>query len=111
MTNPMESLISLSIVPARPVIGDSDVNIIMGNVALQYYPPGILSPDYVVAKPLTNQYLVYDCGSLNLNEYWGSALDYSPYTKAEIFLPYIGVKEIDVKSLQSMLLENGAFIG
>lgn len=96
MTNPMESLISLSIVPARPVIGDSDVNIIMGNVALQYNPPGTLVPDYVVAKPLTNQYLVYDCGSLNLNEYWGSALDYSPYTKCEIYLPYIGVKELDI---------------
>lgn len=42
------------------------------------------------------QYLSIDCGSINVNEYWGAYLDYSPYTKAELYLPYCGIHPIDI---------------
>lgn len=35
-------------------------------------------------------------GELDLNEYYGSFLDYSPYTSVDIWLPYIGYKPLDV---------------
>ena len=35
-------------------------------------------------------------GELDLNEYYGSFLDYSPYTSVDIWLPYIGYKSLDV---------------
>lgn len=38
-----------------------------------------------------SQYVTVDCGSVNLQEYWGAYLDYAPYTKVNLYLPYIGV--------------------
>lgn len=38
-----------------------------------------------------SQYVIVDCGSVNLQEYWGAYLDYAPYTKVNLYLPYIGV--------------------
>ena len=38
-----------------------------------------------------SQYVTVDCGSVNLQEYWGAYMDYAPYTKVSLYLPYIGV--------------------
>ena len=40
-----------------------------------------------------------DCGSIDVNEYWGAYLDYEPYTQAQIFLPYIGTRPISVDEI------------
>lgn len=32
-------------------------------------------------------------------EYWGNYLDYSPYSKAYIYLPFIGIQELDVDDI------------
>lgn len=34
-------------------------------------------------------------GSIAINEYWGSAYDYAPYTKLLIWLPYCGYKDLN----------------
>ena len=102
LTSPMESLVSLQIFPVAPTVTASPVNIVMGNVTLQDQSTTPIT--FATAPALTNQYKVIDCGSLNMNEYWGSALDYSPYSKAEIFLPYIGVKEIDINDVMAATL-------
>lgn len=39
--------------------------------------------------------------SLSLNEYWGSALDYSNYTKIKIYLPYCGIYDLSVDDFMS----------
>lgn len=41
------------------------------------------------------QILSVDCGTLDVSEYWGNCLDYNPYTKITIFLPFIGYIDID----------------
>lgn len=41
------------------------------------------------------QYFEVDCGSVTIEEHWGAYLDYNPYTKIEIFLPYIGSRHLD----------------
>lgn len=50
----------------------------------------------VTAPIVTNNYSLVDCGSITLNEYFGNALDYSPYTKVSIYLPYVGVRNLDI---------------
>lgn len=55
----------------------------------------------VSMNKVTKQYLQYDFGSVDITEYWGNALDYSPYTKAQIYLPYIGIKDLDIDDIMA----------
>lgn len=41
------------------------------------------------------RYFNIDCGSLVVPEYYGNYLDYSPYTKAHIYLPFVGIVELN----------------
>ena len=38
----------------------------------------------------------FDFGDIDIDEYYGSYLDYAPYTSIGIYLPYIGFKSLDV---------------
>ncbi len=55
--------------------------------------------DYIV-----DQYIEVDCGSIDMEEYWHAFLDYEPYTKIDIFLPYIGTKHLDTNDLMPRTL-------
>lgn len=47
------------------------------------------------ALPYTNtQFFEVDCGTLDINEYWGSCFDFDPYTKITIWLPFIGYRDL-----------------
>lgn len=50
----------------------------------------------VSAQLVRLRYSTINCGSMIIPEYWGNYLDYSPYAKAYIYLPFIGIQEIDV---------------
>lgn len=89
---PLDALISLQCIPALPTTGDG-AHIKLGNIDTT-----------VIAPVVTNQYLTIDCGTLKVNEFWGSALDYSPYTKIEIFLPFIGIKELKAEDCMKQTL-------
>lgn len=85
--NPMDCILGLSIVPVSvPNGGSKEVSV--GNIST-----GI---SMTVAA---SQYVIVDCGTLNVNEFWGAYLDYDPYTKAEIYLPYIGTHPISVDDI------------
>lgn len=45
------------------------------------------------------RYTSINCGSIVIPEYWGNYLDYSPYSKAFIYLPFIGIVEVDVDDI------------
>lgn len=45
---------------------------------------------------LTQQFVTVNCGAVHPHEFWGNSLDYSPNTKMMIYLPFIGIKNIDV---------------
>lgn len=81
--DPMDAILGLSIVPVSPAIAGTRA-VSVGNVST-----GVSMP-YA-----SSQYVSVDCGTLNIQEYWGSALDYSPYTKIQIYLPYIGTHELN----------------
>lgn len=38
----------------------------------------------------------FNFGDIEIDEYYGSYLDYSPFTTVSIYLPYIGFKQLDV---------------
>lgn len=81
--DPMDAILGLSIVPLNiPTSGTSEVTV--GNIGTG-----------ISMNRVSSQYVTVDCGSLNLNEFWGAYLDYSPYTKVEIYLPYIGHRPLD----------------
>ena len=45
------------------------------------------------------RYTQINCGSIVIPEYWGNYLDYSPYSRAYIYLPFIGIMEVDVDDI------------
>lgn len=77
--NPMDALLGLSILPVKPGVSAPQA-MKFGNAETP-----------IVAPVVTSQYVAVDCGTLFLDEYWGAYLDYSPYTKIDIYLPYIGI--------------------
>lgn len=85
--DPMDAILGLTIVPVA--VPDGSVqNIKVGNI------------DTGISMTLAgSQYVTVDCGSLAVNEYWGAYLDYSPYTKAEIYLPYIGMHTLSADDI------------
>lgn len=85
--DPMDAILGLSILPVSiPSAGTREVKV--GNIGT-----GI---SLTVAS---SQFVEVDCGSINVNEYWGAYLDYEPYTQAQIFLPYIGTRPISVDEI------------
>ena len=85
--DPMGCLIGLSIVPAIPSTGGSK-NIRFGSVDTG-----------INCSYLSSNYCNIDCGSLSVDEYVGSFLDYDPYCKISIFLPYIGFHTLSADDL------------
>ena len=87
--DPMQAIVGLSIVPVQPSIS-SNQSVTLGNVNT-----GIFMPK------LSNQYVTVDCGSKDVEEYWGAYIDYSPYTKAYIYLPYVGYRQLDIDDVMA----------
>lgn len=85
--DPMDCVLGLSIVPVSVPNGPRR-GVAVGNIST-----GILM------TTAASQYVEVDCGSINVNEYWGAYLDYDPYTKAEIYLPYIGTHPVAVDDI------------
>lgn len=80
--DPMEAIIGLSIVPINPP-GAGSKNVKIGDV------------DTGISMPyITRQFVEKDLGSLSIDPYIGSFMDYAPYTKISIYLPYIGFRQL-----------------
>lgn len=87
--DPMDCILGLSIVPVKPAsAGTSAVKI------------GNISTDVSMNKT-SSQYVAVDCGTIDVKEYWGAYLDYAPYTQCEIYLPYVGTKQISVDDVMN----------
>ena len=85
--DPMDAILGLSIVPvAVPNGGASSVKI--GNIDTG-----------VSMIKAASQYVAVNCGSCSINKYSGSAMDYSPHTRASIYLPYIGMRQLDIDDI------------
>lgn len=80
--DPMDCILGLSIVPVNVPAG-SQQPVKVGNISTG-----------VQMTTASSQYVEVDCGSITIEEYWGAYLDYEPFTKCEIYLPYIGTHAI-----------------
>ena len=87
VANPMDAILGFSIIPyAVPTSGA--VNVTVGNI-----------PTNVSMNKATAQFFAVDCGYITLEEYFGSYLDYEPYTQIEIYLPFVGIRKLNTDDL------------
>lgn len=89
MADPIDTIIGLSIVPVNVPSGAA-YPVKVGNISTG-----------VSMTKATSQYVEVNCGTITLSEYWKAYLDYSPYTKLSIYLPYIGSQELDIDLVQN----------
>lgn len=85
---PMDFLVGVNLLPFEPTAGPS--------FKPAYGPTAIFGHAY---PTVANQYVDVDCGSVVVEKYWGSAFDFEPYTKIQIWLPYIGYRDLPVDEI------------
>lgn len=93
VSQPMDCIISLHCVPVIPPNNNQQRRIKLGS-----FDTGA---DGIV---INGQFMEVDGGELDVKEFWGSALDYSPYTRAEIFIPFCGIKQLQIDDIQNVKL-------
>lgn len=84
---PMDTILGLSILPGIVPSGSSS-NVILGNINTG-----------ISMTKVGTQYVKLDLGTVTIKRKWGAFLDYSPYTKAYLYLPFIGIKQVEVDSI------------
>lgn len=88
-TNPLDCVISLHKIYGAPVTGGTQ------EILLGYLHSG------VSAKVVTNQFVTVDCGYVDINENKNNATDYSPFTQVQIYLPFVGIQELDTNEIMN----------
>lgn len=81
---PDQFIVSLMMFPFAPATSGT------AEIMFGMYPTG------VHAATVASQWVYVDCGYLDVPMKYGSVLDYSPHEKIQIFLPFIGVRDISV---------------
>ena len=98
-TDPAEYLINISYYPFNGYLHDVN-NVTQANISI-----GNLSSD-ILAFAMGDGYSAkFRGGTFHLTEYFGSYLDYAPYTSVEIYIPYIGYKQLNVNDIMGKTLE------
>lgn len=87
--NPLDGIIALHKVYAAPTTGGTQ-NIILGYVDSE-----------VSASVVTSQFVTVDCGSVAVPENKQNATDYSPFTQLQIYLPFVGIQELDTNEIMN----------
>lgn len=90
--DPMDAVLGLSIVPC-----------VIPNGGSQSVKVGNIDTGITMTKAAT-QFVEIDCGSKRIKKKWGSYLDYDPYTKAEVYLPFIGIHALSVDDIMNKTL-------
>ena len=81
--NPMDAIYSLFSIPLAPPTSGTN-NIVVGCL-----------DSGVSSKVVSQQYTTFNCGAVHCYEYFGNVFDYAPYTKIQMWLPYIGFVPLD----------------
>lgn len=85
--NPFDGIISLHELYATPSTG-ATISIRSG-----FLDSGVPAPSVPV------RYTEINCGSVVISEFYANYLDYSPYSKAHVYLPFIGIVEVNVDDI------------
>ena len=84
-------IVSLHMIPANLPLSTNEVVVYLGNTKME----GNQGAFPVKAHTIERQFINVDCGKMLINKYWNGYLDYSPYTKLTIYLPYIGYRQLN----------------
>ena len=90
--DPFDTLLGLSVVPVKPNTSGTK-SIMFGNM-----------DSGVSASVVANQWVSKDMGSVTLSETWKGALDYAPSTSVTIYLPFIGMRQLNVNDVMGSTL-------
>lgn len=85
--DPMDVIIGLTQMPITVPTGASS------SVKAGFIDTGISMPR------VSQQYIDFDMGSISYGSYWGNALDFDPYTKVQIYLPFIGFRTLNTNDV------------
>ena len=101
-SNPIsfESLEKLISNPFDLIIGLHMLPISIASSGEKAIKPGALVSG-ITANYTDKQIVTKDFGTLEIAERWGSVLDYAPYTKISIHLPYIGTRTLDTDEVMN----------
>lgn len=91
--DPMQAIIGFNLVPVPVPDGGTQ------EFKLMYIGTGV---NMTVAA---SQFVDVDCGTYTIEKYYGSALDYSPYTKISCFLPFIGNVDLNPDEVMGATLQ------
>lgn len=92
LQDPMQAIIGLHVMYATPTTGANR------GIQVGYINSGVSS------KIVTEQYTEIDCGTVTINEYFGDARDYSPFTQVYCYLPFIGIVELNADDVVNSTL-------
>lgn len=81
--NPLDGIIAFMKVYAVPTTGRN------ANIQVGYLDSGVSAP------VVTSQFVTVDCGTVEVNERKHNATDYTPYVSLHLYLPFIGIVELD----------------
>ena len=91
--NPLDFIVGLQVVPGS-----------YSTSANKYYIEYGSFHSNVSMYAITDEFTEIDYGTLQLFEMYGSWEDYNPHTKMSIYLPYIGIRELDPDRINGTLL-------
>lgn len=101
--NFMNTILKITQSPIDSIIGVKLYNfsIPSGNLKTVYlgnYKSNITAPT------IQNSIVVLDMSSINVNEFFGDFKDYNPFTKISIYLPFIGVIDLNTNEIMNSRL-------
>lgn len=87
----MNAIIGVSLFPGIPEYSSTAVGVQVGDELL---PVGMSNNAYIF--PVTKQYAQIDMGSIDVEQHFGNFLDYEPFSKMQIYMPFIGIRDVDI---------------
>ena len=100
--DPMNSILSLkwfygigSVIPRT----ESETYVTIGNVAFN----GNLT-DEVITRPASREHITFTMSSVNVTRKHNNFLDLSPFTKSQIYIPYVGFRELPTTEIMGRSL-------
>ena len=93
--DPLDSIVTLSLCPVKAPVHGQKTPVVPGLVPYTFER----SFDYI-----SNEFCEFDCGEVRIEPYWDSFLDFQPYTRMQLFLPFIGFIDLQVDEIMGATL-------
>lgn len=87
ISNPLETILGLHIIPVKP------------NGIQTYIKLGNVETNIQADKIIDTNFLKINLGTVTINKYFNAYLDFSPYTKTQLYLPFIGYVTLDTDEI------------